>query len=247
MIRLRNIKIILEYDGTNYNGYQRQVNCATIQGTLEKALSEICSEKIEIIGCSRTDSGVHAKAYVANFFTNSKIPSEKFCFAINQKLPKDIVVLESNEVDSDFHARFSCNGKTYCYTIINRKFPSAIFRNNCFHVSKPLDMEKMIAASKMMIGKKDFNAFKNTGTEVSSTIRTITDISIKKDDDFIKIYVTGDGFLYNMVRIIVGTLVEIGLSIKRSEVIETAFIEKDRTILGKTAPPQGLSLEEVFY
>lgn len=244
---MRNIKIILEYDGTNYSGYQKQTKFKTIQGTLEKVLSEICKEKIEVIGCSRTDSGVHAKGYVANFFTQSNIPPERFSFAINQKLPKDIVILESKEVDMNFHSRFSCKGKTYCYTIINRKFPSAILNNYCYHVSKELDIEKMKSASKLLIGTKDFAAFRNTGTEVSSTIRTITDIIIRKENDLINIYVTGDGFLYNMVRIIVGTLVEIGLDRRSSEIIEEAFRAKDRNVLGKTAPPQGLCLEEVFH
>lgn len=244
---MRNIKIVLEYDGTNYSGYQKQIKFKTIQGTLEKVLSEICKEEIEVIGCSRTDSGVHAKGYVANFFTESNIPPEKFSFAINQKLPKDIVILESKEVDMNFHSRFSCRGKTYSYTIINRKFPSAILNNYCYHVSKELDIEKMISASKLLIGTKDFAAFRNTGTEVSSTVRTITDIVINKDKNFIKIYVTGDGFLYNMVRIIVGTLIEIGLCRKSSTIIDDAFKENDRNVLGKTAPAQGLCLEEVFY
>ncbi|MHC1685659.1 MAG: tRNA pseudouridine(38-40) synthase TruA [Clostridiaceae bacterium] len=244
---MKNIKLILEYDGTNYKGYQKQDKFKTIQGTLENILSEICKENIEIIGCSRTDSGVHAKGYVANFVANSSIPPEKFSFALNQRLPKDIVILSSEEAPMEFHSRFSCSGKTYCYTIINRQFRSAIHRNNAYHVSKPLDVNKMIEASKLLIGKKDFSAFRNVGTEVASTVRTITSIDIKKNDDFIKIYVTGDGFLYNMVRIIVGTFVEIGLNVKDNSVIELAFKNNDRAVLGKTAPAQGLSLEEVFY
>ena len=209
-INMKNIKLTLEYDGSNYQGWQKQKVGETVQGTLEKAIEGLTKETIEVIGSSRTDSGVHAKGFVANFKTESSIPSNKFREALNYRLPDDIVILNSEEVSDDFHSRYSAKGKTYSYSIINRDVPPAISRNYLYHVKKRLDTKAMEEACKYFIGTHDFNAFKSSGGSVKTTVRTITDLHIENKEDIIKIYVTGDGFLYNMVRIIVGTLIIVG-------------------------------------
>ena len=244
---MKNIKLIIEYDGTNYYGWQKQPDGNTVQQKIEKAISEVTGEVIDLIGCSRTDSGVHATGYVANFDTNSTIPGEKFYIVINQKLPKDIVVIKSEEVDKEFHARFSSTGKMYCYSILNQPIRSPLNSRYYHHIYKPLNIDLMIEGSKYMIGEKDFKAFQNNGSEVNSTVRTINDIKIVKDENYIKIYVTGDGFLYNMVRIIAGTLIDVGLGYKKPEQVLDIIESKDRSKAGKTAPALGLKLVKVFY
>lgn len=244
---MRNIKLILEYDGTNYGGWQRQNDNITIQSELEEAILKITKENIKTTGCSRTDSGVHSKHYVVNFNTNSKVPAEKFTKALNTKLPDDIRVLQSSEEDINFHSRYNCIGKTYCYTLLNKEIASALLRNYTWHIDKDLNVEDMIKASKYLIGKNDFSSFKNTGSSVTTTVRTISDITIKREESLIKIYISADGFLYNMARIIVGTLVEVGLGRFKPSDIKKILDEKDRRKAGKSAPPQGLCLENVFY
>lgn len=244
---MRNIKLTIEYDGTLYSGWQKQNNAKTIQETIEKALSKILKAEVSITGSSRTDSGVHAKGMVANFFTDSRIPAEKFREAINTKLPDDIAIIKSEEVDLEFHARYLSKGKTYCYTIINRYEKVALYKNYSHHVREKLDLELMNKCCKMFIGKHDFSAFKTVGSSVKTSVRTISDLHIEKEDDFIKIYVTADGFLYNMVRIIVGTLVEVGLGKKKPEEVLSAINTGNREESGHCAPPNGLVLEKVYY
>lgn len=244
---MKNIKLVIEYDGTNYYGWQKQPDGNTVQQKIEKAISAVTGETIDLIGCSRTDSGVHATGYVANFYTNSTIPGEKFFIVINQKLPNDIVVIKSEEMDEEFHARFSSTGKMYCYSILNQPIRSPLNSRYYHHIYKPLNIELMIEGSKYMIGEKDFKAFQNNGSEVNSTVRTIKDIKIEKDENYIKIYVTGDGFLYNMVRIIAGTLIDVGLGYKKPEQVLDIIESKDRSKAGKTAPALGLKLVKVFY
>ncbi|MEW8955367.1 tRNA pseudouridine(38-40) synthase TruA [Clostridium sp.] len=245
---MRNIKLILEYDGTNYRGWQKQKDGRTVQGQVEKAIREVTKEDdIEVIGCSRTDSGVHSRAYTANFKTNSSIPGEKFLYAINNKLPKDIVVIFSEEVEEDFHSRYDSKGKTYCYTILNRRVPSAIHRNYVYLVKEDLDLDLIIEGSKYFEGTHDFEAFRTLGSSVKTTVRTIHKVSIEKEKDIIKIYVTGDGFLYNMVRIMVGTLIEVGRKKIKPNDIKNIIEKKDRILAGIVVPPMGLELLEVFY
>lgn len=244
---MKNIKLTIEYDGTNYQGWQKQKIGETIQGTLERAIEELIKEDVEVTGSSRTDSGVHAKGFIANFKTESTIPSNKFREALNYRLPEDIVILKSEEVSDDFHSRYSAKGKTYSYSIINRDVLSAIYRNYYYHVKKKLNTEAMKEACKYFIGTHDFNAFKSSGGSVKTTVRTITDLHIEQNGDLIKIYVTGDGFLYNMVRIIVGTLIMVGNNkIKPSEIKEI-IDSKDRKKAGICVPANGLILEEVYY
>lgn len=244
---MRNIKLKLEYDGTNFCGWQKQLNGRTVETVLQSSIEKIVKEDIKLIGCSRTDSGVHAKEYITSFKTESKIPSEKFKDAINTKLPKDIVVLSSEEVAEDFHPRYHTKGKTYCYTILNSELPKAIGKDYLYHFKWKLDVDKIIEASKYFIGTHDFNAFRSLGGSVKTTIRTIWDIRIEKDEEIIKIYVSGDGFLYNMVRIIVGTLLQVGRNKIEPAEIESIINEKDRKKAGKCAPAEGLCLEKVFY
>lgn len=244
---MKNIKLIVEYDGTNYSGWQKQNNNITVQGTLEEILSELTKEKIEIIGCSRTDSKVHARKYVCNFQTNSTIPSDKFKEALNIKLPCDIAILESSEVPLSFHARYDCIGKKYSYTILERSVKATIDRNFTYQCKYDLDIEKMQEATKHFIGTHDFSAFKNSGSSVKTSIRNITELKVEKLGNYIKIYASADGFLYNMVRIIVGTLVDVGTNKIKPETLIDIINSKDRSEAGKTAPPQGLCLEEVYY
>lgn len=244
---MRNIKLKLEYDGTYFCGWQKQINGRTVEAVLQHAIEKIVKEDIKLIGCSRTDSGVHAKEYVVAFKTNSKIPAEKFKDAINTKLPKDIVVLYSEEVSEEFHPRYHTKGKTYCYTILNSELPKAIGKDYMYHFKWKLDVDKMVKAAKYFIGTHDFNAFRSLGGSVKTTVRTIWDIKIEKDEEFIKIYVSGDGFLYNMVRIIVGTLIQVGRSKIEPAEIENIINQKDRKNAGKCAPAEGLCLEKVFY
>ena len=244
---MRNIKLTLEYDGTNYLGWQKQKVGITIQGTLEEAIKVLTKEEVEVTGSSRTDAGVHAKGFVANFKTNSNIPSEKFREAINHKLPEDIVILKSEEVEEEFHARYNAMGKTYSYSILNRDVPSAIDRNYLYHVKRRLDVESMKEACQYFIGTHDFSAFKTSGSSVKTTVRTIKELYIEDNDDIIKIYVTGDGFLYNMVRIIVGTLIMVGSNKIKPLEIKNIIASKEREKAGICVPASGLVLEKVYY
>ncbi|ABS33081.1 tRNA pseudouridine(38-40) synthase TruA [Clostridium botulinum] len=246
---MKNIKLKLEYDGANYCGWQKQKNekFITLQGTLEKAISNITKEKIEVIGASRTDSGVHARGYICNFFTNTKIPPENLQKVINNILPPDIVVLSSEEASSEFHSRFCSKGKTYEYTVLNSSKPIAIGRNYIFQFKDKLNIDNMKMASRYFIGTHDFSAFKTKGSSIKTSVRTISKFEINKKGDFIKFIITGDGFLYNMVRIIVGTLIEIGLNKREPEYIKYVIKSKDRTKAGKCVPSSGLCLKEVFY
>lgn len=244
---MRNIKITVEYDGTNYFGWQKQKNGATIQQKIEEAIKMVTGEVVDVIGSSRTDSGVHAKGFIANFKTNSTIPSERFREALNPKLPGDIVILKSEEVPDNFHARYSSKGKTYCYTILNRYEPPAIGRNYVYHLKESLDIEAMKKACKYFIGTHDFKAFKSTGSSVKTSVRTITDLHIDMEGNLMKIYISADGFLYNMVRIIVGTLLLVGINKRVPSDIKRIIEEGQREKAGKCVPPTGLCLEKVFY
>jgi tRNA pseudouridine38-40 synthase len=244
---LRNIKLTIEYDGTNYAGWQRQPLAITIQGEIERAIEKITGEETEIIGASRTDAGVHAKGYIANFHTNSKISIEKFTGAINSKLPLDIVILHSVDVPIDFHSRYNSIGKRYSYSILNRREAVAIGRNYMYHHKWVLDTKAMKEAAEHFIGTHDFSAYKNLGSSAKTSVRTITELNIIKDEDLIKIYIAADGFLYNMVRIIVGSLIRVGEGKIKPNEIKSIIESKQRSKAGKSVPPGGLCLEEVFY
>lgn len=247
MVNLKNIKLIVEYDGTNYCGWQRQKNGKTIQQTIENAILKVTGEDIKLIGSSRTDAGVHAKMYVCNFSTSSTIPPDKIGIVINHKLPEDIVILKSEEVDSTFHSRYSSKGKMYSYTILNRNERAAIGRNYAYQYGRNIDIEAMKKAAVYFLGKHDFTAFKSTGSSVKDNVRTITEVRVEKNGDFIKIYVAGDGFLYNMVRIMAGTLLSVSQGKTDPEDIPNIIRSRDRKLAGPTAPAYGLYLNQVFY
>ncbi|MCJ7690634.1 MAG: tRNA pseudouridine(38-40) synthase TruA [Clostridiaceae bacterium] len=244
---MRNIKLIIEYDGTNYSGWQIQNNAITIQEKVEKAIEGITGEATKVTGSSRTDAGVHARGYIGNFHTNSLISVEKFTGAINSKLPLDIVILNCFEVPLEFHSRYDSTGKIYSYSIINRRESVAVGRNYIYHHQKVLDVAAMKLATKYFIGTHDFSAFKNLGSSVKTSVRTITRLDIIKNGDLIEIYISADGFLYNMARIIVGALIRVGEGKIKPNEIKYIIESKQRERAGKSAPACGLCLEEVFY
>ncbi len=244
---MRNIKLTIEYDGTSYGGWQKQKNNRTIQQCIEEAIRLLTGEEVELIGSSRTDAGVHAKGMVANFITNSQIPADKFREAINTKLPDDIGIIKSEEVDRNFHSRYDSKGKTYCYTLVNRYEKVCIGRNYVYQVRDELNYNLMKEAAKYFLGKHDFKAFKTNGSSVKTSVRTINGLELELKGDVIKIFVSADGFLYNMVRIIVGTLIEVGKGKIKPEDIESIIKNGDRSKAGPCVPPNGLVLEKVFY
>ena len=244
---MRNIRLTIEYDGKEFNGWQKQPNKLNIQGNLEKVISDLTKEKIEIIGSGRTDAGVHALGQVANFKTNSNIPIEKFAIAINSRIKQSIRIKKAEEVDERFHSRYNCKRKTYRYIINTSETGSAIYRNLEYNIKMQLDVKKMQEAVKFFIGEHDFSAFKSSGTSSKSSVRTIYNAKVEQDGERIIIELTGNGFLYNMVRIISGTLVEVGLNKIKPEDITKIIESKNRQNAGKTLPPCGLYLVSVEY
>lgn len=242
-----NVKILLEYDGTAYSGWQRQKNALSIQEVLETAISSITDENIHVIGSGRTDAGVHALGQVANFKTNTRIPIEKLPYAINSKLPKDIVVKHAEKVPEDFHARFSAKSKIYTYTIYNSQFPSPLLRNYSYFCSKPLDINAMKRAAQVLIGTHDFKAFMASGSPVKSTVRHIQRLEVVRNGDIVRLEIEANGFLYNMVRIIAGTLLDVGIGKIDADEMTSIIKSKDRFCAGKTLAPQGLCLVKVIY
>lgn len=244
---MRRIKLTVSYDGTNYCGWQIQPNGITIEEVLNKAICKLTGEEIAVIGASRTDSGVHALGNVAVFDTESRIPAERFSYALNQRLPHDIVVVKSEEVPADWHPRYQDTLKTYEYHIINTKTPIPIKRLYNYFVSFDLDVEKMRKGAEYLLGEHDFAAFCCIRTNVKSTVRTITDLQIIQDGEEITIRITGNGFLYNMVRIIAGVLVRVGRGFYEPEKVKELLEGAERTKEAVTAPPQGLCLMEIKY
>lgn len=244
---MRNVKLTIEYDGTNYHGWQYQNNVNSVQEEIEKALTKITGKYINITGSGRTDAGVHARGQVANFYINTKLPIERFKYALNMRLPRDITIVNSEEVDLDFHSRFSAKGKQYKYIIYNNKMPSALNRNYSYHIINMLNIDEMKRASKYLIGTHDFKSFMSKGTIVKDTIRTIYSIDISKRDNFIEITFKGSSFLRSMIRIMVGTLILVGNGKLKKEALPSIILGKKRCLSGPTAPAQGLYLEKVYY
>lgn len=244
---MRNIRLTIEYDGTAYHGWQSQTNATAVQDIVTTAVNRLTGEGCSLTGSSRTDTGVHALGQVCNFFTESSIPSDKFAFALNTLLPEDVVIRKSEEVAAEFHSRFSTTGKKYRYLFYNSTFPSALLRHRAYHIFYPLDLHLMQQAVEHFVGTHDFVAFSSTGGSVRTTVRTITQTFIKREDDLFEFCVTGNGFLYNMVRIIAGTLVEVGLGRLKPDAIPEIITGLDRRKAGRTAPAHGLYLVEVYY
>ena len=245
---MRNIKLVIEYDGKDFNGWQKQPTKLNIQGEIERAIKQITGEEVDLTASGRTDAGVHALGQVANFKTNSNIPIEKIPIALNSNLKKSIVIKSAEEVEERFHSRLNCKRKTYRYMINNSKYGTAIYRNLETHIPMKLDIQKMQEAVKYFEGEHDFKAFKASGTSSKSSVRTIYNAEvIDAGNERIYIELTGNGFLYNMVRIIAGTLVEVGLGKIEPNEIKTIIESKKRENAGKTLPPQGLYLVKVEY
>ncbi|HAQ52204.1 MAG TPA: tRNA pseudouridine(38-40) synthase TruA [Lachnospiraceae bacterium] len=241
------IKLIVAYDGTNYHGWQVQPNGITIEEVLNKALSELFSQDIKVLGASRTDAGVHSLGNVAIFDVDSKMEPTRISYALNTRIPEDIVVLDSCRVDDDWHPHFVSSVKTYEYRILNRTFQDPLRRLNTYHYHHTLDIDKMIKAAKSFEGTHDFSAFCSVKAQVKTFERTLYSVDVRKEDDEIVIRCRGNGFLYNMVRIIAGTLIAVGQGrIKPEEIID--IIEgKDREKAGPTAPACGLTLVGIEY
>lgn len=244
---MRRIMLRIAYDGTNYVGWQEQNNGLAVEQVVNMALSDLLNEDISVIGASRTDSGVHAMGNVAVFDTESRIPGSKFSFALNQRLPEDIVVQESCEVPADFHPRYTECTKTYEYRIYNASHRNPLnSRYTCFYHGE-LDLNKMREAAQYLVGEHDFASFCSAGAQVRTTVRTIYGIEIEEIAHTITIRVKGNGFLYNMVRIIAGTLIQAGTGSIRPQEMEEIINAHNREAAGPTAPAQGLTLMKIEY
>jgi tRNA pseudouridine38-40 synthase len=247
ILKMKNIKLTLEFDGTNYHGWQSQNNSIAVQDVVSKAILNLTGENATLNGSSRTDAGVHSYGLSANFFTNSSIPPERFAYALNSALPSDVVVIKSEEVSLDFHARFDSKGKKYRYMIFNSAFPSALLRDRACHEVRHLDESKMQEAALKFLGTHDFSSFMAAGSVVKSALRTIYSADVKREGKIIYFEVKGNGFLYNMVRIMAGTLIEVGYGRIKVADVDNILLSKDRKRAGKTAPAHGLYLVEVYY
>ncbi len=246
-IFMKRIKLVVAYDGTNYCGWQIQSNGNTVEAELNKALSHLLGEDIHVIGASRTDAGVHALANVCVFDTETRIPPEKICFAVNMGLPEDIVVQESCEVDPDWHPRHCDSTKTYEYRILNRPVSLPTRRLDTYFYYGNLDIGAMRRAAKHFEGTHDFASFCASGSEAESTVRTVYSCEILTEGELITIRVSGSGFLYNMVRIMVGTLLQVGSGQITPEDIPRILEACDRTEAGPTAPARGLTMIGIDY
>ncbi|MCD5002931.1 tRNA pseudouridine(38-40) synthase TruA [Enterococcus saccharolyticus] len=245
---MRNIKLTIEYDGKRYLGWQRLGDSGkTIQGKIESILTQMTGEKIEIIGSGRTDGGTHARGQVANFKTDSTMTREEMLHFLNQFLPRDIVITKVEEMPERFHARYNCTGKQYSYYVWNSPIPTALERNHSFHVSQPLDFEKMNEACEKLIGTHDFIGFSALKKTKKSTVRTIHELTIQQEGSMVHFTFSGDGFLHKMVRIMMGTLLEIGTGKLPVTIIDEIFENKVRANAGETVPSHGLFLDAVFY
>ncbi len=241
------VLLTVEYDGTAYAGWQRQLNGLAVQQVLEEALASACAHPVTVTGSSRTDAGVHARMQMVHFDTSCTIPPEKFPFVLNNLLPPDIRVQAAREVPADFHARFLTSGKTYTYRILNTRHGSALRRNTWWHVPVPLDVSRMREALSFLPGTHDFAAFQAAGGSAKTTVRTVHAADLAAAGPELVLTVSGNAFLYNMVRIIAGTLVEVGLCKREPDAFPRAFFSLNRLDLGMTAPPCGLELTEVRY
>ena len=239
---MKRIMLTVAYDGSAYSGFQEQDNAPTIEGEINRCLKELLGEEIRVVGGSRTDAGVHALWNVAVFDTESRIPGEKISYALNQRLPEDIRIRESREMPAGFHPRHCESRKTYEYKIINDKFPIPTKRLYGHFTYVPLDERRMKAAAAYLVGEHDFKSFCSAGSQVLSTVRTIYDIQAEREKEEITIRVTGNGFLYHMVRIIAGTLMEAGKGLWEPDHMKDIIAARDRSAAGPTAPACGLML-----
>ncbi len=244
---MRNLKLILQYDGTRYHGFQIQPTVTTIAGELNRVLTNLTKSPVTVQGCSRTDAGVHAYRYCCNFLTEFPIPAERLPIVLNNMLPDDIRAISCCEVDEDFNARFDTISKTYRYVINTNPNPTVYTRNYEWQYGKSLDVAAMKKAAEYIVGEHDFKSFMTSGTEVASTVREVFSLDVCQSDDIIEIFITADGYLYNMVRIITGTLVSVGEGKIFPQSLPQIIDAKNREKAGPTAPPQGLYLYQIRY
>lgn len=245
---MRNFKMILQYEGGRYQGWQRQESTEnTIQGKLETLLSKMCGQKVEVQGSGRTDAGVHARGQVANAHLETEKTAEEIRDYMNRYLPEDIAVISVEEAETRFHSRLLAKGKTYCYQVINSRVPSVFDRRYALSFEEELDIEAMRRAAEQLLGTHDFAAFTSAKKSKKSTVRTIDEIRIEKDGDIIRFLFSGNGFLFHMVRILMGTLLEVGTGKRRPEEIPEILQSKDRSVAGPLVPAHGLTLMEVRY
>jgi len=243
----RNIALRLSYTGTAYHGWQVQKNAASVCETLQRAISKVCGEPVHLTGCGRTDAGVHAERYVANFRTDSRIPCERLPLAVNTRLPEDIAVAAAFEVDEGFNAIGSCRKKEYTYKIYNSRIRDPFFVNRVWFYPKPLDEKIMAQAAAQFVGTHDFAAVRSVGTETRTTVRTIHWCDVTRNGDLLELRVCADGFLYNMVRAITGTVLYAAEGKFAPEDIPAILERGDRTLAGPTVPPGGLYLTRLWY
>ncbi len=245
---MKRMLLVVAYDGTAYHGWQVQANASpTIEEVLNRALSSLTGEAVAVIGASRTDAGVHALGNAAVFDSATRIPPAKIAPAVNQWLPEDVVVQSSREVSMDFHPLRAASQKTYAYHILNREVNLPTARRQSYFVYRPLDIAKMREAAAHLVGEHDFSSFCSAGTRATDMVRTVLSLTVEQEGDFITVRVKGNGFLYNMVRIIVGTLLLAGEGKWEPERVGEALAARDRQKAGPTAPAHGLVLEEVKY
>ncbi|CAN5891769.1 tRNA pseudouridine(38-40) synthase TruA [soil metagenome] len=244
---MRRIRLVVEYDGSQLSGWQRQANAPTVQQHLEETLEQMLQHQVHVAGASRTDAGVHARGQVCAFSTEKMIPLHGIRRGLNSLLPDSIAVRVAEEVAEDFHPRFQSTGKHYRYTILNAPDRSPRWRHRAWHVPLPLDVEAMREGARALVGDHDFAAFRATGCSARTTVRRISDVSISPTDEVLIVDVRGNAFLRNMVRILVGTLAEVGSGDRPAVQVAEIRDSLDRTQAGKTAPPQGLELMEVRY
>ncbi|MGN0633066.1 MAG: tRNA pseudouridine(38-40) synthase TruA [Oscillospiraceae bacterium] len=244
---MRNFKVKMSYCGTSYHGFQRQNNAYTVQQAVEEALSSLLGENVTIYGCSRTDAGVHAREFYFSFQTESTITCRGIVFGTNSRLPDDIAILSCEEAAEDFHARYCCKGKEYEYIIHNSEIKDPFYQHTAFRSWYPIDERLLDNEAKDFLGEHDFKSFCCADCTKENTVRTIRRFDVVREGELVKFYVSGDGFLYNMVRIMVGTLLHINEGKLPQGAIKTLLCKRDRTLAGRTVPPQGLYLNKVFY
>lgn len=244
---MKRVMLRVAYDGTDYCGWQLQPGKPTIESVLNETLSALLGEKITVIGASRTDSGVHSLGNVAVFDTDTRIPAEKISYALNQRLPDDIVIQESKEVAPDFHPRHCDSIKTYEYRILNRQFPLPTERRDSYFCYRKLNVEAMCEAAQYIVGTHDFASFCAAHAQTETTVRTVYACTVEKTGDMICIRVTGAGFLYNMVRIIAGTLIEVGIGARQPGDMQTILAACSRSAAGPTAPAHGLTMMGIQF
>ncbi|USG66085.1 tRNA pseudouridine(38-40) synthase TruA [Brevibacillus ruminantium] len=244
---MRRLKCLVAYDGTDYSGFQVQPDQVTIQGEIEAALQRVTGESIQIAGSGRTDAGVHARGQVFHFDTSSSIPVDKWRFVLNNQLPDAIVIRSMEEASPSFHARFDVKVKEYRYCIDNNPVADVFRHRYADHIRYPLDVEAMQQAARHLIGTHDFTSFCSAKTFVEDKVRTVYDLRVERDGQEVWVICRGNGFLYNMVRIIAGTLVEVGQGKRHPDDLQRILLARDRELAGKTAPAKGLTMWEVVY